>query len=258
VAWTAGSSCIVVAAVALPLCDLLNSHYTYVQTRAHVAGRPRTATDDHVRMRCNRDRLRSHCPQLRTFARVNVLRTNRTSWCCVIFAAVQRSSTQYHARARTATSMSIYLGLMSYLTTADNCSGFRLRTSTGGHVPSVSAASDTAHPASMSIGQDTVTLSTCRVDLLQLGKSFLGVAVPGSLAASAAVRQLSHAGIIGSSVEDCTTMDVHPQQANNRGAIPPFSRLPPFSATIPRKQFLNIVYAILCNLCVFSVNFGSC
>jgi len=35
---------------------------------------------------------------------------------------------------------------------------------------------------------------------------------------------------------------------NAHGAIPPFSRLtPPFPATLPRKQFLDIVYAILCN-----------
>ena len=42
----------------------------------------------------------------------------------------------------------------------------------------------------------------------------------------------------------------------------PFSRLPllhpPYATPTPRKQFLDIVYAILRNLCVFSVNFGSC
>jgi len=46
---------------------------------------------------------------------------------------------------------------------------------------------------------------------------------------------------------------------NNHGALPPNSHIYPFiSATPSRKQFLDIVYAILCNLCVFSVNFGSC
>ena len=46
---------------------------------------------------------------------------------------------------------------------------------------------------------------------------------------------------------------------NNHGALhpPPFSRIPPFSAPTPRKQFLDVVYAMLCNLCMFSVNFGS-
>jgi len=39
---------------------------------------------------------------------------------------------------------------------------------------------------------------------------------------------------------------------NNHGAIPQFSRFPPFSAppTPPANNFLDIVYAILCNLCI--------
>ena len=42
-------------------------------------------------------------------------------------------------------------------------------------------------------------------------------------------------------------------------ALSPFILTSPstFFCHPPRKQFLDIVYAILCNLCVFSANFGS-
>jgi len=49
---------------------------------------------------------------------------------------------------------------------------------------------------------------------------------------------------------------------NNHGAIPPTiltSSPPPFFCQLlPPQKLFDIVYAILCNLCLFSVNFVSC